>query len=83
MLTTTISKFPIHSLPNSHNTQVPSYEFDVDFMGTGVDAFIGQISKKHANRFKDRDQASLNKLVKAHNVIGTPQGLRSEIPGWA
>lgn len=83
MHTTTTSKFPIYNLTNSHDTQVPTCEVDIDFAGVGVDAFIGQISNRHAYRFKDRDEAGLSKLVKLYNVIGTPQGLSSAIPGWA
>lgn len=83
MTTTTISKFPIHPILNSHNTRVPSYQFEIDLIGTGVDAFVGQISKKHGYRFKDRDQESLNKLVGLYVCEGSPQGLVSEIPAWA
>lgn len=83
MHTTTISKFPILNFSNSHNTRVPSYEFDIDFIGTGVDAFVGQISKKHGHRFKDRNQADLSHLVKLYVAHGTPQGLISELPVWA
>ncbi len=83
MPTTTISKFPIHSILDSHNTRVPSYQFEIDFIGTGVDAFVGQISKKHGYRFKDRDQKGLNKLVGLYVCEGSPQGLVSEIPAWA
>lgn len=83
MHTTTISKFPIDSLLNSHNTRAPSYQFEIDLIGTGVDAFVGQISKKHGFRFKDRDQEGLNKLVGLYACEGSPQGLISEIPRWA
>lgn len=83
MHTQTISKFPIYSLLNSHNTRVPSYQFEIDIIGTGIDAFVGQISKKHGYRFKDRDQAALHKIVGPYYVLGSSQGLISEIPAWA
>lgn len=72
--TTTISK--IHTL-------YPTYKFTIDFIGRGSDVHLGKISKKHAIRFKDRDDEGLSNIVKLHVLYGTPQGLRSEIPNWA
>lgn len=83
MTTTTISKFPIQSPLNSHNTQAPPCDFYIDLVGLGADTFAGEISKKHAHRFKDRDQAELREFVQVFDPDGTPQGLISEIPVWA
>lgn len=83
MHTTTAPKFPIHSLLNSHNTRVPSYEFDIDLFGTGFDVFVGQVSKELVSEPTDLDVASLSKIVDFPTEGTTLQSLSSLIPVWA
>lgn len=71
MHTTTISKFPIHSLLNSHNTRVSSYEFDIELVGTGFEVFSGQIAKDRVATLNEDDLASLKHIVDFQNRDGS------------
>jgi hypothetical protein len=65
-------------------TTKSSYKFHIEFIGQGVDAFLGQIPKNKAIMLKNWDRKSLSNLFKLYNdKWRAPQRLVSEIPIWA
>lgn len=79
MHTTTTPKFPIASL----NTRVSSYDFDIDFYGSCIAAFVGQISMADADELQGLREDDLCRIANLSYNLGTDTECFSAKLGWA
>lgn len=80
MITTTISKLPIHPLLNPHNTQVPSCEFEIEFAGFGSNIFALTIDVSHP--FMTSGRYKTGATMQLVTCEGIPQRIASGVQEW-
>lgn len=79
MHNTTAPKFPIASL----NTRVSSYDFDIDFYGSCIAAFVGQISMADADELRGLREDDLCRIANLSYNLGIETERFSAKLGWA